>query len=83
MFTVSIAPLTGSCGRPFATGRPPMNREIDLWTATLLCYVENNSAISAPAARELWCQGWLVEEIAKAGRVPVESVRAWLNFSTP
>ena len=57
-----------------------MNREIDIWTAQLLCYVETQTAIAAPAARELWCQGWYVEEIAKAGRVPVESVRAWLNF---
>ena len=57
-----------------------MNREIDLWTATLLCYVETRTVISAPAARALWVSGWLVEEIAKQGRVPVESVRDWLNF---
>ena len=54
--------------------------EIDIWTATLLCYVESQSVISAPAARELWCNGWLVEDIAKAGRVPVEFVREWLNY---
>jgi hypothetical protein len=54
--------------------------EMDIWTATLICYVESNTRVSAPAARELWCNGWMVEDISRAARVPVDSVRAWLNY---
>ena len=54
-------------------------RDVDIWEATLLCYVESQQPIGAAAARALWCSGWLVEEIAMGGRVPVDTVRAWLN----
>ena len=57
-----------------------MNRDIDVWEATLLCYVQSQQVIAAPAARTLWCNGWLVEEIAAGGAVPVALVQDWLNF---
>jgi hypothetical protein len=56
------------------------NREVDIWTMTLLGYVESRRGVAAPAARALWADGWLVEDIAQAGLVPVETVQDWLNF---